>query len=141
MPEKEQVTRVLGSLESLRRAKAGCVESIVGAVQRGLGQAKSPLLKQLTRSSDSVFANMHASMFDRARRSAWIRTNRSNVDVEAIRSTLTLDAVWPSSDVLTELIGSRQPQSVALAAIQSLGHLTRIEEQLQPKRLSIRGAA
>jgi putative heme-binding domain-containing protein len=81
---------------------------------------KNPLSQEMVVSSDSVFASALTRMLDGASRLALDFDQPAESRVEAIHS-LALGSYSQSGDVLVQLISSRQPHVVAVAAIQSLG--------------------
>jgi putative heme-binding domain-containing protein len=117
---KEQVDKVLRSLEGFAIEEKRLTDSVVRGVLRGLNKVKSPLLDDVTSSGKSVFARALAAMLDGARRTALDPDQSDETRVEAVRS-LALGPYNQSNDVLIELLGSRQPHAVAVAAMQAIG--------------------
>ncbi|MHC4402433.1 MAG: PVC-type heme-binding CxxCH protein [Planctomycetota bacterium] len=117
---KEQVDRVVRSMEGFAPEETALTNSVVRGLLGGLRKVRSPLLDDVTSAGGSVFRRAVVEMFNEARRRALDSREPVERRMDAIRS-LGLGPYDESGDVLFELFGSREPPEVAVAAVQAIG--------------------
>jgi len=116
----DQIETVAQSLEKLTPEEKPLLHAVVRGVFRGMGKLDSPLRQTLVSRRDSVLSRALAEMLDDARRRARDSDQPVERRVEAIR-WLTLGSHEEAGEILAELLDGRQPQAVAVAAVETLG--------------------
>ncbi len=121
----DQVDEMAESLEKFTDDEKTLLHVVVRGLLRGMDSLDSPLRQTLVQRRDSVLARARAEMLDEARRRARDPKHPIERRVEAIRS-LTLGSYDEADEILAELLDSRQPQAVALAAMETLGRFSNV---------------
>ncbi len=115
-----QIDKVVKSLEDFTMDETATVHAVVQGLIQGLDKVDSPLRSGLVTRSDSILSRSLTAMVDAAKRRALDANSPVDRRVAAIGS-LTLGSYSQVARTLGELIDSRQPQAVAIAAMETLG--------------------
>ncbi|NUQ62091.1 MAG: HEAT repeat domain-containing protein [Pirellulales bacterium] len=114
----DQVAVVFRTLEALGGDEARLAERVVRGVTRGLEKAGSALRQQFL--SGGKAAEALGQLLDQAKGLAAAEDEPPEKRAEAVR-TLSLAPLDDVSELLEELLSSRQPQAVQMAALATLG--------------------
>jgi putative membrane-bound dehydrogenase-like protein len=115
---QSEVAAALQSLESLPAGEKALAAALVRSLSEGLARSGSPLRKPLL-AGTSRAKELLGEMLAAARRKAADGKQPLKERVEAVR-TLGLGAFAEVRPLLTEMLASRQPQPVQLAAVETL---------------------
>ena len=115
-----QIDKVVKSLEDLAVDDQTTVHAVVQGLIQGLDKVNSPLRASLFAHKDSILARSLAATVDAAKRRALDASASVDRRVSAIGSLAT-GAYSQVAGTLGELIDSRQPQAVSIAAMETLG--------------------
>ena len=125
----DQVAEVLKCLESLPEDEKDLTRAVVRGLSRGLEKSGSPLRAQLA--SGGKAGQALAEMVEQSKAVAADGDQPLDRRVEAVRS-LALASFEEAEDVLPDLLDSRQPQEVQVAAIRAL---SRFQESDVPEMI------
>ena len=122
----DQVAEVLSLLEGLDAEKKELAQAIVRGLSKGLAESGNPLLASLNSSGGSKAGQLLAEMVQQSKSLAADAEQALDQRVAAIRS-LGLAAFDESADILSDLLDSRQPQEIQVAALQALSRFQEAE--------------
>ncbi len=114
----DQVAEVFNAVDGLPDGEKTLLEAVVGGLGKGLEKSRSPLRDQLA--GGGKVAQALAQMVEESSTRAADEGLSVEKRVAAVRS-LGLASSEVAEGVLTELLDSRQPQEVQVAAIQAMG--------------------
>jgi putative membrane-bound dehydrogenase-like protein len=114
---QSEVAAALQSLEALPGKETALVSALVRSLGDGLARSGSPLRKQLLAGGRAK--ELLGELLASSRRKAGDDKQPLKQRVEAVR-TLSLGAFADVRPLLTDLLGSRQPQQLQLAAVETL---------------------
>jgi putative membrane-bound dehydrogenase-like protein len=115
----DQVAQLLQLLDGLSDADKALAQAVLRGLNKGLAKTKSPLLDRLNSRDGSRAGRLLAEMIERSKQTATDPDGPLDQRVSAIRS-LGLAPFEDVGDILADLLDSREPQEVQMAAIQAL---------------------
>jgi putative heme-binding domain-containing protein len=116
---RDDIARVLATLEAPKPPGDGLVEAILRGLGRGIG-GSAPPVRDLVKKGGRA-ERVLVAMLDKARRTATDAQSAPPARAEATR-LLALGSLDESRDVLTSLLSGKHPQEVQLAAVAALDH-------------------
>ena len=119
------VSAVLTALEKIPAESKGLAGQLVATLSEALGKANSPLRDRITADAGRA-KELLGELLQNARTVAADPTRPELERAEATR-TLALGDYASSGPILSSLVDSRQPQSVQLAAVATLGRFCNAE--------------
>lgn len=115
----DQVAEVLKLLDALGEPQKDLAQGIVRGLSKGLAQTGSPLRQRLAGGGNTLAGALLGEMIEQSKALAADADAPVDQRVEAVRS-LGLASFDEAGDVLCELLDSRQPQEVQVAALQAM---------------------
>jgi putative membrane-bound dehydrogenase-like protein len=116
---RDQVVEVMAFLDVVPQQELPLAQSVVRGLSQGLAKSKSPLLAQLNARGESRAGELLALMIEQAKAIALDDAADQQQRAQAVRS-LASASFNEAGSILGQLLDSRQPADVQIAALRTL---------------------